>query len=89
MAELKQIEVNGTTYDIGIAGSECPFICETFSAGTHWSAADAAQELHDKHFNDSGTEYTYTALDPVAIFIRTQADNPEKTIVIAVPEESE
>lgn len=88
MSTLKQIEVNGTTYDIGIPGSECPIICETCTVSGHSDAGEIANALHEKQYEATGTNYTYEEIYPLYIFIRTQEGSSEKVIVIAAPEES-
>ena len=54
MAELKQIEVNGTTYDIGLPGSVFPVVCETYSVGTTGDtvAAKLGQQSPNAHYQE-------------------------------------
>lgn len=86
MSTLKQIEVNGTTYDIGIPGSECPIICETYTVSGHPDIFAVANALHEKQYAATGMDYTYSQIDSL-IFIRTQEGSSERVIVIALPEE--
>lgn len=88
MSAIKQIEVNGTTYDINTFGSDLPVICETYDASGSDNFDAAGYALHDKHYTATGTDYTYTPIEMPFIFLRTQEGSSERVIVIAVPEEN-
>lgn len=88
MSAIKQIEVNGTTYDINTFGSDLPVICETYDASGCDDYGTCVQALRDKNYAATGTYYTYTQIDTSLIFLRTQEGSSERVIVIAVPEES-
>lgn len=78
MAELKQIEVNGTTYDIGLPGSVFPVVCETYSASTSGDtvAAKLGNQSPNSHYQELSSN----------IFLKHfLADNISKySVVIAV-----
>ena len=88
MSAIKQIEVNGTTYDINTFGSDLPVICETYASSGSNNYEGIASGLHDKHYSATGTDYTYTPIEMPFIFLRTQDGSSERVIVIAAPEES-
>lgn len=87
--EIKQIEVNGTTYDIGIPGSDLSIICET--CGVHSSVPtenEVLEALDNKHSEESDSyHYTYTPVPTLHFFIRERVESDatisEKTIVMA------
>ena len=85
MSAIKQIEVNGTTYDINTFGSDLPVICETYDSGGSENFEYIGQALHDKHYAATGTDYTYTPIGTPFMFIRTQEGSSERVIVIAAP----
>ena len=90
MGKLKQIEVNGTTYDIGVGGSDLSLICETCqTSGSTPSPEDVARILHDKHFTENGSNYTYTTIESPIVFLRELAGSEEKVIVIPYVESTE
>lgn len=79
MAELKQIEVNGTTYDIGISGSEFPVVCETYSANTSGDTVGAKLA----HQSPDNTHYQELSSN---IFLKSVAtsNGSKYSVVIAV-----
>lgn len=76
MASLKQIEVNGTTYDIGVSGSELPIIFETYIASG--SGDGAAGKLNA---GSDGTAF-YQTIQPD--FVLKSVDNGDGTYTQAI-----
>ena len=79
MAELKQIEVNGTTYDIGISGSEFPVVCEVYSTDSSGDTVAAKLE----HQSPDDARYQEISSN---IFLKHAAtdDGSKYSVVIAV-----
>lgn len=86
MSAIKQIEVNGTTYDINTSGSDIPIICETLLTDGSNSQDAIASGLHDKHYTATGADYTYTPIETPFAFLRTQDGSSDRAIVFAVAE---
>lgn len=71
---IRQIEVNGTTYDVDVTGSILPMICETYVSG---GSSNPTTALPEADFN-SGKTVAYIEYTPSFLIKRTQlSSNPD------------
>jgi hypothetical protein len=82
MASLKQIEVNGTTYDIGIPGSQLPVVCEVY--GTDWSGDTLADKMNSGLGDEGSVHYEEISSNILVKQVQGQAEY----VVIAVPDDA-